>query len=99
MTEVRYQDRFGEEAVLQDFYKVVDSDTKAKTNNEVIANWFGTTREKEEQLIEHVKRSGGTVLSVISQPISKRRYKRKTAKLIKRNQKIMSLSQESDMEE
>lgn len=88
MTEVRYQDRFGEEAVLQDIYKVVDG--KAKTNNEVIANWFGTTREKEEQLIEHVKRNGGTVLSVISQPISKRRYKRKTAKAIKRNEKILS---------
>ncbi len=92
MTEVRYQDKFGEEAVLQDFYKVVD--TKAKTNNEVIANWFGTTREKEEQLIEHVRKSGGTVLSVISQPISKRRYKRKTAKAIKRNEKILSSLQD-----
>ncbi len=96
MTEVRYQDKFGEEAVLQDFYKVVD--TKAKTNNEVIANWFGTTREKEEQLIEHVRKSGGTVLSVISQPISKRRYKRKVAKLIKRNEKILS-SLEDEVEE
>ena len=47
MTEVRYQDKFGSEAVLQDFYKVVDDDTKAKTKNEVIANWFSTTREKE----------------------------------------------------
>lgn len=92
MTEVRYQDRFGEEAVLQDIYKVVDG--KAKTNNEVIANWFGTTREKEEQLIEHVKRNGGKVLSVISQPISKRRYKRKTAKAIKRNEKILSYLEE-----
>lgn len=92
MTEVRYQDKFGEEAVLQDFYKVVD--TKAKTNNEVIVNWFGTTREKEEQLIEHVKKNGGRVLSVISQPISKRRYKRKTAKAIKRNEKILSSLQD-----
>lgn len=90
MTEVRYQDKFGEDAVLQDFYKVVDNNSKAKTNNEIIANWFGVTNEKEQQLIEHVERSGGKVLSVISQPISKRRYKRKTAKLIKRNEKIIS---------
>ena len=87
MTEVRYEDRYGNEAVLQDIYKVTEK--KSVTHNEVIKSWFGEVNEKEQQLIEHVERSGGKVLSVISQPISKRRYKRKTAKLIKRNQKFL----------
>ena len=87
MTEVRYEDRFGNEAMLQDFYKTVEK--KGMTQNEVIKSWFGEVNEKEQQLIEHVEKSGGKVLSIISQPISKRRYKRKVAKLIKRNQKIL----------
>lgn len=97
MTEVRYEDRYGNEAVLQDIYQT--SIKKSTDHNKVIKSWFGEVNEKEKQLIEHVEKNGGKVLSVISQPISKRRYKRKTAKLIKRNQKIMSLSQESDMED
>ena len=87
MTEVRYEDRFGNEAMLQDFYKVVEK--KDMTQDEVIKSWFGEVNEKEQQLTEHVERNGGKVLSIISQPISKRRYKRKVAKLIKRNQKIL----------
>ena len=75
MTEVRYEDRFGNEAMLQDFYKVVEQ--KGMTQNEVIKNWFGEVNEKEQQLTEHVERNGGKVLSIVSQPISKRRYKRK----------------------
>lgn len=87
MTEVRYKDINGNEALLQDFYKTVEK--KGMTQNEVIKSWFGEVNEKEQQLIEHVEKSGGKVLSIISQPISKRRYKRKVAKLIKRNQKIL----------
>lgn len=92
MTEVRYEDRFGNEALLHDIYQVPVK--KGATNAEVIKSWFGTVNEKEEQLVEHVKRNGAKVLSVISQPISKRRYKRKTAKLIKRNQKILDTIEE-----
>ena len=87
MTEVRYKDRNGNEALLQDFYKTVAK--KGMTQNEVIKNWFGEVSEKEQQLTEHVEKNGGKVLSIVSQPISKRRYKRKVAKLIKRNQKIL----------
>lgn len=87
MTEVRYEDRFGNEAMLQDFYKVVEQ--KGMTQDEVIKSRFGEVNEKEQQLTEHVEKSGGKVLSIVSQPISKRRYKRKVAKLIKRNQKIL----------
>lgn len=87
MTEVRYEDRFGNEAMLQDFYKVVGQ--KGMTQDEVIKSRFGEVNEKEQQLTEHVEKSGGKVLSIVSQPISKRRYKRKVAKLIKRNQKIL----------
>lgn len=86
MTEVRYEDRFGNEAMLQDFYKTV---AKNESCDEVIKSWFGEVNEKEQQLTEHVERNGGKVLSIISQPISKRRYKRNVAKLIKRNQKIL----------
>lgn len=86
MTEVRYEDRFGNEAMLQDFYRVVE---KNESCDNVIKSWFGEVNEKEQQLIEHVEKSGGKVLSIVSQPISKRRYKRKVAKLIKRNQKIL----------
>ena len=69
MTEVRYEDRYGNEAALQDFYKVVEK--KGMTQDEVIKSWFGEVNEKEQQLTEHVERNGGKVLSVISQPISK----------------------------
>lgn len=86
MTEVRYEDRNGNEALLQDFYKTV---AKNESCDNVIKSWFGEVNEKEQQLIEHVEKSGGKVLSIVSQPISKRRYKRKVAKLIKRNQKIL----------
>lgn len=96
MTEVRYEDRYGNEAVMQDIYQ---TSIKKNTNyNEVIKSWFGEVNEKEKQLIEHVEKNGGKVLSIISQPISKRRYKRKTAKLIKRNEKILS-SLEDEVEE
>lgn len=85
MTEVRYEDRNGNEAMLQDFYKTV---AKNESCDSVIKNWFGEVSEKEQQLTEHVERNGGKVLAIISQPISKRRYKRNVAKLIKKNQKI-----------
>ena len=97
MTEVRYEDRYGNEAVMQDIYQT--SIKKNVDHNEVIKSWFGEVNEKEQQLINHIEKNGGKVLSVISQPISKRRYKRKTAKMIKRNQKIMLQLQEGDIEE
>ena len=96
MTEVRYEDRYGNKALLQDIYKIVEKE-KGSDHDEVIKRWFGEVHTKEQELVEHVVKNGGKVLSVISQPISKRRYKRKTAKLIKRNQKILSLHQEDEM--
>ena len=98
MTEVRYEDRYGNEAVLQDIYQTSKKE-KGSDHNEVIKSWFGEIHEKEQQLVDHVERNGGRVLSVISQPISKRRYKRKTAKLIKRNQKIMLLNKGDEIED
>lgn len=96
MTEVRYEDRYGNGAVIQDIYQVPVK--KDASYNDVVASWFGNVNEKEQHLIEHVKKNGGRVLSVISQPISKRRYKRKTAKAIKINEKILS-SLQDDIEE
>lgn len=98
MTEVRYEDRYGNEAVLQDIYQTSKKE-KGSDHNEVIKSLFGEIHEKEQQLVDHVERNGGRVLSVISQPISKRRYKRKTAKLIKRNQKIMLLNKGDEIED
>lgn len=97
MTEVRYEDGFGNKALLQDFYKVPEK--KSSDHNEVIKSWFGEVHAKEQQLVDYVEKNGGRVLSVISQPISKRRYKRKTAKLIKRNEKIMLLEKDDEIEE
>ena len=43
MTEVRYEDRNGNEALLQDFYKTV---AKNESRDSVIKSWFGEVNEK-----------------------------------------------------
>lgn len=58
MTEVRYEDRFGNEAMLQDFYRVVE---KNESCDNVTKSWFGEVNEKEQQLTEHVEKNGGKV--------------------------------------
>ena len=85
MTRVEYKDVDGLKAVLEDCYKIPKENTLSMESS-----WFGAVNRKEKQLIEHVERNGGKVISVVSTPISKRRYKRKVAKIIKRNDKIIA---------
>ena len=68
MTEVRYWEGM-DEAVVRDFYKVVDRDTISK---------------KESALKQFVQAQGGDIISVNSELITKRRYKRNIAKLAKK---------------
>ena len=96
MTRCDYMDREGNFGSIEDVYQV-----KHKAYEQLVAKseehiqdengwWTTATSAKEKALADHVKRNGGTVLSIVSQPISKRRYKRKVAKLIKRNNKILA---------
>lgn len=86
MTEVKYQVGMGvereyEESIVE-VYKIPKK--YGESYEETVSNWFNGSNEVEERLTKQVEANGGKVISVISEPISKRRYKRKTAKLIRK---------------
>ena len=87
MTSASYIDKDGSKAVLEEFYKI-PKDTLENRN--CMFSMIGSVYEKEKDIINHIEKNGGKLLSIISTPISKRRYKRKMAKMVKRNQKIIS---------
>ena len=84
MTEVRYS-MDGNEAMVRDMYQV-DFDPKG-TRDDKLQRFTEVTRKKEESLTNYVKSQGGKVISVHSEPINKRRYKRNVAKLKKKEEK------------
>lgn len=84
MTEVRYS-MDGNEAMVRDIYQV-DFDPKG-TRDDKFQRFTEVTRKKEESLTSYVKSQGGKVISVHSEPINKRRYKRNVAKLKKKEEK------------
>lgn len=95
MTTVSYQDRDGFVKMMEAVYKVEDCKNNVygslvepikvvETNklfNQIV-------RHHEVSMIEQIEDRGGKVLNVTSEEISKRRYKRKFAKMIKRNEKL-----------
>ena len=84
MTEVRYrmEDNI---AIVRDMYKV-DFDPRS-SKEQKFQRFTEVTKQKEESLTNYVKSQGGKVISVRSEPINKRRYKRNVAKLKKKEGK------------
>ncbi len=74
MTTVDYSDKNNELATVQEMYQI--------PKNEV--NPFITVLDKEQEIVNHIKSIGGEVKSINSETISKRRFKRRRAKELKR---------------
>jgi hypothetical protein len=75
MTQVNYTDPAFKEAFLSEI-----SVYKVKKDESLVSR----SQQEEKTLTERVRNKGFKVLSVVSQPINKRRYKRMYAKLIKK---------------
>ena len=84
MTEARY-DMDGKINVVRDMYEV-DFDPRS-SKEQKFQRFTEVTKQKEESLTNYVKSQGGKVISVHSEPINKRRYKRNVAKLKKKEEK------------
>lgn len=83
MTTVDYRDIKGNIESAEEMYKVIPTQqhlTKASLKEiyDIVA------AAKEKVMREQIEKDGGIILSAYSEPISNRRYKRKTAKVLKR---------------
>lgn len=91
MTSVDYRDSFGEEANISEVFMVPSEDFKSKpkhgknkTSQFVPFNETETVLAKEEELAKRVIELGGTITKISTIPISKRRFKRRRAKELKK---------------
>ena len=78
MTEVIYKDEVGELAAMEDVFKVSENETFAKS-----------ARKSIKALTTAIEEKGGKVLSINTKLISKRRYKRKFAKALARQERLL----------
>lgn len=88
MTEVLYEDEFGDLGVMEDVYKVTPK--KKSTLTEECAkfepfNIEDKMKQREDSMKTSLEEQGCKVIKVSSKLISKRRYKRRLAKLVKKN--------------
>jgi len=86
MTEVLFQDEFNELGIMEEVYKLPKQDSVTKISNGLEPYTIEDEMLKhEKQMVNHLEESGKKVLKVSSKLISKRRYKRRLAKLVKKN--------------
>lgn len=74
MTSVEYSDRNGMECVLEEMYELPKKESSPLT----------TIFQKEQEIVKHIEDNGGVVKTISSCTISKRRFKRRRAKELKR---------------
>jgi hypothetical protein len=95
MTTVEYKDEFGNRNVLEEIYAVPLREEKRTLNTFMKAfkpieattlkldNFIDEAlKEKQDEIVKSLKDKNIEILSVKSQYISKRRYKRRTAKIL-----------------
>lgn len=75
MTTVEYEDRLGTSFTGEEIYEVTGKTQKDKLSYLV---------KREEEIVKDIESRGGKVVSVDSEFISKRRYKRRRAKMLKK---------------
>jgi hypothetical protein len=84
MTRVEYRDTVGNVGSVEEMYKVIPSSEQILKKSSLTDVFNAATKAKETAIKENLEAQGLKVVSSFSTPISKRRYKRKTAKMIKR---------------
>ena len=93
MTTVDFRDEFGNEGSISKVYEVNSTKgTGGKIDNSKITPWDPNDKISavESEMIAKLKKEGCTILTVKSEFISKRRYKRRLAKENKRR-KMMTI--------
>jgi len=74
MTSVEYLNMSGMECMLKEMYQL------PKKESSPLATIF----KKEQEIVKHIEDNGGVVKTITSCTITKRRYKRRRAKELKR---------------
>lgn len=88
MTSATYENRYGDVEAMEVIWKASEEAVSMKKEplNKVYSQMFQPYAEaKENEIRQDIESKGGKVLTMISQPINKRRYKRKVAKILKRS--------------
>jgi len=86
MTEVLFQDEFNELGLMEEVYKLPKQDSISNIANGLEPYTIDDEMKKhEDSTVNHLESSGKKVLKVSSKLISRRRYKRRLAKLVKKN--------------
>lgn len=85
MTSIEYTDaRFEEAGRIEEVYKTM-IDTKNETSNKVkqkpLNQRFPEIKAREDRMVKDLESKGKIILNVNSELITKRRYKRRLAKL------------------
>ena len=73
MTSVEYSDKNNNEALIQEMHQI-PKEVKPLT----------AIFQKEQEIVKHIEDNGGVVKTIHSETISKRRFKRRRAKELKR---------------
>ena len=73
MTSVEYSDKNNNEALIQEMHQI-PKEVKPLT----------AIFQKEQEIVKHIEDNGGVVTTIHSETISKRRFKRRRAKELKR---------------
>ena len=87
MTEYRYEDRAGAIKQAEEIWEMKRVVPNPKINQQMFGECIA---QKEEEIKQRLSANGGTLLSINTLLISKRRYKRKAAKEMVRNSKMTS---------
>ena len=88
MTTATYEDFNGDTGFLEEIYKVPDVITIENNPRRNSLNTF--VQQKEESIKHSIEASGGKVLTLNTELITKRRFKRRMAKELKRQARRMN---------